>query len=248
MGNEKKLGLADKIKAGIDRTKTEASKATKVGFDAIKDGSEVVAGSAAKAAGVIAANAVKAKDYVDDKARSALDKAYESKRPLAVKNIARIKKSNSSATPAELIDILESDLKTAEDKSGTDSDAFTSAVTLYVFSTVEVYGSKVLNSKKRQLLIDTIVVIDSEVAKVIAQFGGAAVGLLAGRIGALGKAVAAVGKVSNKMAWIKPLTNLAGIKNPGKKSTTWVVTNSTRKILGPAPKSWPKSPAKKASK
>jgi hypothetical protein len=241
MGKKKKLSLKDRVKAGLDKAGVEASKAAKVGLGAVKDGSGKVAAGATKAAKIVATNAVKAKDYLDDKSRAALDKAYNSKKPLAVKNLQRIKKANPKATPSDVLNTLESNLKVAEEKTGSDSDAFTDAVTLYVFTAVEVYGTKVADKKKKQVLIDTIVVIDSEVAKAIAQFGGAALTLVAGRLGAIGKAVGAVAKASNKLSWLKPLIALAGIKNPAKKSTTWIVTHSTRSILGAPPKAWPKS-------
>jgi hypothetical protein len=247
MGKDEKPSFKDKLKAGLDKAGAQTAKAAKVGFGAVKDGSGKVAAGAANAAKVVADNAVKAKDFLDDKSRAALDKAYSAKKPLAVKNLQRIKKASPAASPTEVLATLEADLKVAEDKTGSDSDAFTDAVTLYVFSAVEVYGSKVADKNKRQLLIDTIVVIDSDVAKAIAQFGGAAIALVAGRAGAIGKAVGAVAKAGNKLTWLKPLIALAGIKNPGKKSTTWIVTHSTKSILGMPPKTWPKTAvAKKA--
>jgi hypothetical protein len=246
MGKKNKPSIADQLKSGLQTAKAGAAKAAKTGLGAVKGGSGIVAAGAVKAAGVVAANAVKAKDYVDEKSRAALDKAYSAKRPLAVRHVKALRKSNPTANPVELLEILEAKLKVAEEKTGSDSDAFTDEVALYVFSAVEVYGGKVADKAKQQMLVDTIVVIDSSVAKAIAQFGGAAVALVAGRLGAIGKAVGAVAKAGNKLSWVKPLIALAGIKNPGKKSATWLVTNATKKVLGPPPKSWPKTaPAKK---
>ena len=80
--------------------------------------------------------------------------------------------------------------------------------------------------------------IDSEVAKNVAAIGGAVLSLFAGKIGAVGKAVDAVAKTTQKLSWMKPLIDLAGIKNPGKKSATWIVTTVTKSVLGTPPTPW----------
>ena len=223
MGKEKKPSFADKLKAGITKAGDEATKIAKKGMEVAKDSAEVVA----------------------EKSRSALNEAYDSKRPTALKNLQRLRKAHPECSPQEIIALLEDDLKKAEVKSGSDSDAFTSALTLFVFTTLEIYGSKVADKHKRQLLVDSVVVVDSEVARLVAQLGGAAVQLFAGSAGAVGKAVSAISKAGDKLSKFKPLMTLAGIKNPGKKSATWIVTTSTLNVLGPVPKAWPKESAAK---
>lgn len=101
MGKSKKPSFADKLKANLAKAGDEAAKVAKKGLEAAKDGAEIVADQATKAAKVsadaakkgleaakdgahvVAEKAGEAKAYVDTKSRELLDKAYAKKRDLA---------------------------------------------------------------------------------------------------------------------------------------------------------------------
>jgi len=239
------MGFGDKLKAGLESAKSEAAKATKKGLAVAKASAEVVAENAEKAAkssvkaikagaDVVAEKAGEAKEFADVKIRASLDKAYASKQDVAVANLKRVRKVNPDASPSETLLVLENELSKAEEKSGADSDAFASATALYVFTAVELYGTKYKDPASRQRLIDATVLIDSEAAKIVASLAGVGITLLLARLG--GKAA---GKALTKVAGAGALVSMLGIKNPGKKSAAWIAVTAVNKFLGPAPKTWP---------
>jgi hypothetical protein len=244
MGKEKKLSFAEKLKAGIAKTTAEATKAAKVGFEAAKSGAEIVAEKAEKAAkasskaiktgaGVVAEKAGEVKAFADEKTRAGLDKAYEAKRQLALKNLERLRRENPDASPAETLLILEKELSAAEGKAGTDSEEFASATAMYVFTAVEIYGENFQDVEKRQRLIDTTILIDSGAAKTVASVAGIGVSIILARSGS--KAIA---KAAAKVAGASALVAMLGIENPGKKSAAWIAVTAVKKFLGPAPETW----------
>lgn len=251
MGKEKKQSFADKIKAGIAKTTTEATKVAKAGLEAAKSGAEIVADKAEVAtkssvkalkagAEIVAVKAHDAKEFLDDKTREALDKAYEAKKPEATSYLKRIRKANPDASPAEILLVMQKDLAKAETKSGSETEEFASATTLYVFTAVEVYGKKFKDAPSRQRLIDTTVLIDSEAAKIIAGLVGVGFTILLARFG--GKATK---NVIAKVAGAGAFASMLNVKNPGKKGASWIAVNAVSTFLGPVPKSWPAEPAPK---
>jgi hypothetical protein len=251
MGKEKKLSFADKLKAGISKTTAEATKVAKAGLEVAKTSADVVAEKAEQAtqssvkaikagADIVVEKAVDAKDFADEKIRASLDHAYASKKLEAVSNLKRIRKANPDASPTETLIILEKELAKAESMSGSDSEEFASATALYVFTAVELYGTKHKDAAGRQRLIDATVLIDSKAAKMISAAAGIGFTILLSRFG--GKAA---GKALAKLAGAGAMVAMLGIKNPGKKSAAWIAVSSVNKFLGPAPKDWPKAPAKK---
>lgn len=244
MGKEKKLSFAEKLKAGIAKTSAEATKVAKVGFEAAKSGADVVAENAGKAAKasakaiktgaeVVAEKAGEAKAFADEKTRAGLDKAYGPKRELALENLDRLRKENPDASPAETLLTLEKELSAAEGKAGMDSDEFASATAMYVFTAVEIYGENFQDPEKRQRLIDTTLLIDSEAAKAVAAVAGIGVSIILARSGSK-----ALGKVVAKVAGASALVAMLGIENPGKKSAAWIAVTAVKKFLGPAPEAW----------
>ena len=176
---------------------------------------------------------------VAGKARSGLDKAYAFKKEQAVEKLAELRASNPKATPSEIIKLLEAELKSEELHAGTNSDAFTAAVAMFVFTVIEVHGANKKNAVARKRLIDALVVIDSKVAKNVAKYGGIAVSLFSKRLRVIGVGVALVANLRSKAPWLKRGLAILGIKNPGKKGTAYAVTAAVSKTLGPAPKTWP---------
>jgi hypothetical protein len=235
MGKDEKPSFKDRLKAGLDKAKVEAAKAAEVVADKAEKASKSGVKAIKKGASVVAEKAGEAKAYADEKVRSGLDHAYESKQTQAAANLKRVRKSNPDATPAETLLILEKELVAAEAKSGADSEEFASATALYVFTAIEVYGKQVKDTKSRQRLIDATVLVDSNAAKLAAAAAGVGITILMARFG--GKAA---GPVLRKVAGAGALVALLDIKNPGKKSAEWVAVTAVRKFLGPAPTSWPK--------
>ncbi|MFM2024941.1 MAG: hypothetical protein RLZZ56_954 [Actinomycetota bacterium] len=251
MGKEKKLSFAEKLKAGIEKTASEATKAAKAGLEVAKSSADVVAEKAEQAAkssvkaikagaDVVAEKAVEAKAFADEKTRAGLDKAYAAKQTTAVANLKRVRKANPEASPAETLTILEKELSAAEAKSGMESEEFASATALYVFTAVEVYGKKYKDAESRQRLIDATVLVDSEAAKILTAAVGIGVTVLLARFG--GKAA---GKAVAKVAGAGALVSMLGVKNPGKKSAAWIAVTSVNKFLGAPPATWPKEPVAK---
>jgi uncharacterized phage infection (PIP) family protein YhgE len=249
MGKDKKQSFADKLKAGIAKAGDEASKVAKKGLGAAKDGADVLAKQATKAAKaganaaregaqVAAKTAEGAKSFVDAKAREMLDKAYVKKKDLAIEKVRVIRSKMPDATPSEIHAELEKELRNNEVKLGADSETFSTAVTAYVLATFEVHGAKPSDSQACQKLVDTVLVLDSEVSKGLQLYGGLAVELLAGRVKTIGKVAKVALEAGNKLSKFQPLIQLLGIKNLGKQSISMVVIGATKNALGEFPESW----------
>lgn len=232
MTAENKPAVADAVRARLHEAKTGAANVAKVGAGAIQ-----------ATAGAVANGAINAKSYVDRKTRESLDKAYEIRRRDAVANLARIKTTRPKATPAEISTQLELELREAESKSGSDSEAFVACVTTFVLTSVELHDQTSADAAARQRLIDAVTVIDSKLAKNAAKYGKVALAILATRFGPIGKLVSFVSVAGNKVPWLKVVMSIAGIKNPGKKSAAWIVIAATRKVLGAPAANWPKTPS-----
>jgi hypothetical protein len=245
MGKEKKLSFTEKLKANLTKAGDEAAKVAKKGLDAAREGAEVVADQATKAAkagakaakegaSLVAEKAGEAKDFLDEKTRSGLDHAYAAKQKIAIENLARLRNANPTGSPSDILSELEADLVKAETKNGDDSEEFASATALYIFTAVEVYGSQVKDVGSRQKLIDATVMIDSSAAKMAAKAAGIGIGILLARFGAKD----GVKKLVAGMASAGVLVQILGIKNPGKKSATWIAVSAINKFLGEAPVTW----------
>ncbi|MEO0023669.1 MAG: hypothetical protein RL196_110 [Actinomycetota bacterium] len=256
MGQEPKRSLSDAIKAKIDSARVEAARAGGIGFEKLKDGGATAASAAAKAGKVgfealkdsssaVAAGAISAKHTLDEKTRASLEKAKDASKKVARKNLERLRKAHPDATPAEILDLLEEDLKSAEKTAEGGTGEFVSAAAIFIFSAFEIHGDKVESPEAAQKLIDAVAIADHDVTKNVVKYGGAAIAIAAAtskRLGPIGKmatAVAGLGATAGaKFALIASITSLARIKNPGKKSVTWVVSAATRKILGEPPLTW----------
>lgn len=251
MGKKKKETFAEKLKAGLAKAGDEAAKVAKKGLEVAKDGADVVADQATKAAKasakvakegahIVAEKAGEAKSYVDSKSRELLDKAYAKKQAIAVERVNELKKRFPKASPIEIQAELEKELHAQEEKLGADSDTFSTAVTAYVLASFEVHGARPSDSEAKQKLIDTVVVLDSEVSKGIQLYGGLAVELLAGRVKTIGKVAKVAVTATTKLNQFQPLIKLLGIKNLGKQSISMVVVSATKNSLGETPAVWAK--------
>lgn len=169
--------------------------------------------------------------------RAGLDAAYATKQPEAAAAVARIRHTNPTFTPAQVMAVLDKDFRAAESRGG---ETFNAAVARYVLAAVEVQGTAIANPVRLQRLIDVVVVIDSHAAKLVARYGGAAVALLLAKFGG-GKAGAVAGKALAKAAWLPKVLAAVGIRNAGKGGAAVVTITATRRVLGPVPDQWPAS-------
>lgn len=181
----------------------------------------------------------------------AFEREFNRRYPLAVANVARIRKAHASKSPAEVLDLLATEFSGA--KYGTDSQKFIEAAGLYVLSAVEVHGKHVKNVTARAALVNIVLVGGSPVVLKVAPWVAIALSLLSKRIAVLFAAGGAAAQVADRA---KPAIDKAkkGLKNagaaaklidieePGKRSIGWAVIRATRSILGTAPANWPAAP------
>jgi hypothetical protein len=170
-----------------------------------------------------------------DKSRESLDRAYESKKPLAEQALAQLRSENPKANPTKIQALLDDALRSAEEEYGTSSVEFSSTVSLYVFTSLEIHGFDEDVESKHQKLIDLMVVLDSSAVKVARKAVGVAANIVMllpqGRavrgVALAQKAVAGAAAAKNVLAQSKIETKIAD-----------TVIGRTTKILGPAPKTW----------
>jgi len=255
MGKTEKPSFRDKIKAGLETAKTEAAKVTKVGLEAAKVGvdivaekAEVAAKASAKAikdgAEIVAEKTGEAKAFADEKLRASIDKAYKPKQAQAQADLKKLRAANPKASPEEILLVLEKNLAAAERDKGSDSEEFSSAAAKYVFTAIEVYGNSYKDAVRRQRLIDSTVLMDSDAAKFVAAAAGIGINFLLARLGGKG-AAKATGKALAKVAGARAFIALLGIENPGKKSAAWLATKAVKQFMGAAPETWPETSVSK---
>jgi hypothetical protein len=228
--------------------------AQRVGRAAVvaRDGAVVAAGAAAAGAKAVADAssdfARKTGKFVDAKSREFLDAEFAKHRPSGIANVARLRKANSGATPAHIIDLLSAEFMNEGKGVPAKSEKFLAASTTFVVTLNEIYGDRVRDDTQRQILLYLLLAANSNVARVVAQVGMLALAFATKRFGAIAAGVATalawVKKNAGKLSWVTALAKLAQIDNAGRKSASWIVVNASLKILGPAPTEWPDSGAK----
>jgi hypothetical protein len=170
-----------------------------------------------------------------DKSRESLDRAYESKKPLAEQALAQLRSENPKANPTKIQALLDDALRSAEEEYGTSSVEFSSTVSLYVFTSLEIHGFDEDVESKHQKLIDLMVVLDSSAGKVARK----AVGVAANIVMLLpqGRAVRGVALAQKAVAGAAAAKNVLAQSKIETKVADTVIARTT-KILGPAPKTW----------
>lgn len=172
---------------------------------------------------------------VKDKSRETLDRAYEAKRPFAVEALEQLRADNPKASPSKIQALLDEELKAVEAEFDSSSQDFASAVSLYVFTSLELHDVDEDEDSKHQKLIDLMVVLDSTAVKVARK----AVGIAAAVVmilpqGRVVKGAAVAKKAIAGAALAKGV--LANKKAESRVAKT--IIDRTAKILGPSPKSW----------
>ncbi len=267
-----KVSATPAVKATPTAAKKPAAKSGRAQaiVKSARDVAEKAAIEAEKAAKAGAENAKKfalsAADFAVEKGKrgaelveDAFEREFNRRYPLAVANVARIRKAHASKSPAEVLDLLATEFSSAESTYGDDSNKFIQAAGLYVLSAVEVHGKHVKSVKTRAALVNTVLVGSSPVVLKVAPWVAIALSLLSKRIAVAGAAAATAGKVAQKA---KPaveaakkgaknagvVADLLNFKEPGKRSIGWAVIRATRSILGTAPAKWPAAPKAAATK
>lgn len=176
------------------------------------------------------------RDDALDKNRKALDSAYEARKPWAVAKLQELREANLTATPRQIVALLEKELKQAEQDFGITSENFSSAVMLYVLTVVEVHQQSTGNKLDRGRIVDIMMVVDSAAVKGARKVFGVAMAIATFLpIGRGAKAVKTIVKVGAAVGTAKVVLDKA--KNAGKVSD--FVISSLKKSLGPAPAKWP---------
>jgi hypothetical protein len=233
MGNEDKKSLIDHAKSGLAKAQTGVAVVAKKGAKA------VVSGAAAVRTG-----AGKAKNVIDSKTRAGLHNAYAAKKPLAVENLKQLRKAHPSASPSRVLELLNEDLHKVEQDSGSDPSTLIDAISTYVLTSVEVYGTSVRAKPATKKLINATLMFSSQAAKLTAKYGPMAVELAVAIIRKKGKPAPRKPVGVKKNVLIGPvvrflLAKLVGVENVGRKSVTKIAEIAVKKALGTPPAKWP---------
>ncbi len=181
-----------------------------------------------------------------DKSREALDKAYEAKRPFAIAALEQLRADNPKASPRKIQEILDEQLRATEAEFDSSSEDFSSAVSLYVFTSLEVHDIDEEDEGKHQKLIDLVVILDSSAVKIARK----AVGVAATVVAFLpqGKAIKGVAVARKAVAGAAIAKGVLN-KTKGNSRVAKTIIERTAKVLGPAPAAWPaETPKPKATK
>jgi phosphohistidine phosphatase SixA len=174
------------------------------------------------------------------------EKEFNKRYPLAVANVARIRKATPAKSPAEVLDVLAKEFSSAERNYGSDAGKFIDASAPYVLSAVEVHGTQVKNLRARNALVNVVIVGGNPTVRAVAPVIAIGIAMLNKRFRALAGAAAVAAPVAdfakNKLDTARNLANKVNIKEPGKRSIGWAVVRVTRSILGTAPVRWPAAP------
>jgi hypothetical protein len=223
---------------------------------ATRDGAKFAAGATTDAAKVAASAAAdfakKTGAFLDASSRSFLDAEFSKHQSVGLATVTRLRKANSGAKPAEIVELLSAEFMKREKDVSAESERFLTASTHFVITLNEIYGDKVRDNTQRQVLLYLVLAANSKAAKVIAQVGVIAFTFASKRFAGLSVVVAKLkdiaAKSKGKVGWVSALATLAGVSNVGRKSASWVVVNASLKILGPAPAAWPAAAKKPVAK
>ena len=192
-----------------------------------------------------------------DKSREGLNKAYEAKKPFAIEALIQLRRENPKASPTKIQTLLDNQLREAEKESGMGSSEFSSVMSMYVFTSIELHNLEDGSSANRQKLTDLMVLLDSSAVRVARRVVGIAANVV--MFLPQGKAIKGVTVARKAMvgAAAAAATTKGVLKANGKElAISGTLISQTKKILGPAPKAWPSDlppekpakPTKKAPK
>lgn len=237
MGNNDKKNLFQAIKSGVEEGQTAVTEFAREQASNISKLAEAGADGMAQAAKSVSNAVGDFTDNVADKTRELLDEAHAKRRPAARDRLKTYLTSSEQLTPEQIISDLQDELTRAEKASGSESDLFVTAAADYVVTVVELYGDFSKDPVMRQKLIDAVLVLDSQVSRLLQEFGGLALELVAGRVQTAGKILKLVKKASSKISKFNAVAQKFGVENVGTKSAAWVVVRATENALGTPPPS-----------
>jgi hypothetical protein len=181
-----------------------------------------------------------------DKSREGLDRAYEARKPFAVAALEQLRADNPKASPRKIQEILDEQLMATEAEFDSSSEDFSSAVSLYVITSLEVHDIDEEDEGKHQKLIDLAVILDSSAVKIARK----AVGVAATVVAFLpqGKAIKGVAVARKAVAGAAIAKGVLN-KTKGNSRVAKTIIERTAKVLGPAPATWPtETPKPKSTK
>jgi hypothetical protein len=170
-----------------------------------------------------------------DKSREGLDRAYEAKRHFAVAALEQLRVDNPKAKPVKIQEMLDEELMAIEAEHDSTSEDFASAVSLYVFTSLELHHVDVEAESKHQKMIDLMVVLDSTAVKVARKAVGVAAAVV--MILPQGRAVKGVAVAKKAIAGAAVAKGVL-VNKKAESRVAKTIIDRTAKILGPAPKSW----------
>lgn len=176
-----------------------------------------------------------------DMGREGLDKAYEARKPFAVAALEQLRADNPKASPRKIQEILDEQLKATEAEFDSSSADFSAAVSLYVFTSLELQDIKEGADEKHQKLIDLVVILDSSAVK----FARKAVGVAAAVVAFLpqGRAIKGVAVARKAVAGAAVAKGVLS-KTKSESRVAKTIIERTAKVLGPAPAKWPSATTK----
>ena len=193
---------------------------------------------------------------LNSKAQDGIQRAYQTKRPLAVAKVSALREENPEITPRDAQEILDAELNSVEAARGPLSVKYTSAASLYLMSSIELRQLDPKSKDTAKTLFNLLIILDGRAVKGLRHVLRIGIWLVphfkalkATKVAAKGAQVAV--KVNKARKVIKaakvvaiPLAKngLQNVLNSGKASA--YIIEQTAKTLGPAPTSWKAQPAK----
>ncbi len=216
--------------------------------DAVKVGTEgaTVAISTAKKTGI----------WIGAKTEEAIDRSYETHKPIAEANIARIRKAMPSAPPIQVREVLEEEYLAFLADNKKDVSTNLSATKLFVLSVLEVHGRHVKSEKRVRTLLAEVLLTTSGFARLLVKNGATiaeiVIAIVNSKTGGAAKGVTAATKavkptkVKALAKVVAPIVADAAVKHSASQSFIGqAVIAHTKRMLGPIPRSWPAAPKAK---
>jgi hypothetical protein len=199
---------------------------------------------------------------LNGKAKDGIQRAYQSKRPLAMAKVNSLKEEYPKISPREAQEILDSELSSVEASKGPLSVRYTSAASLYVMASIELRQLDPKSQDTAKALFNLLIILDGRAVRGLRHILNVGLWLLpfakemkaAKAVPVVAKGAQVVVKANKAKKVLKTAKAVAlpvakggldNLLNSGKASA--FIIEQTAKTLGPAPASW-KSQAAKASK
>jgi hypothetical protein len=170
------------------------------------------------------------------KSRDGLDRAYQTKRPLAVENLKALRLANPNHTPAQIQTMIEEGLRAAEIQLGTGSVKFSTATSLFVFTALELRQLEGISEAQHQKYIDQMVILDSSALRAVRR-AGLFVATVGTNLFPQLRSAKVISYATRALLIAKKTAKLSGAK-PNQVRASNTIISYTSKTLGPVPSDW----------